>query len=144
MRRLETYESRHENTAFAYAKTKVPISRAVTAHLFNAFVFATEIVQSLYILNTKFQDTKQPFHGIALVDHLTLFSSPEPQAHQVSSSYPHDPASVRPSSALFKALRNRLANESQISCGASVIRGNESLYKWSRSHDQDGRHAHKW
>ena len=22
--------------------------------------------------------------------------------------------------------------------------GNESLYKWSRSHDQDGRHAHIW
>ena len=23
-------------------------------------------------------------------------------------------------------------------------RGNESLYKWSRSHDQDGRHAYIW
>ena len=27
-------------------------------------------------------------------------------------------------------------------CGASLGRGNESLYKCSRSHDQDGRHAH--
>ena len=34
--------------------------------------------------------------------------------------------------------------KSQILCGASLGRGNESLYKWSRSHDQDGRHAHIW
>ena len=39
---------------------------------------------------------------------------------------------------------NRLANQSQILCGASLGRGNESLYKWTRSHDQDGRHAHIW
>ena len=39
---------------------------------------------------------------------------------------------------------NRLANQSQILCGASLRRGNESLYKWSRSHDQDGRHADIW
>ena len=31
-----------------------------------------------------------------------------------------------------------------ILCGASLGRGNESLYKWSRSHDQDGHHAHIW
>ena len=37
----------------------------------------------------------------------------------------------------------RLANQSQTSCGASLGRGNESLYKWSRSHDQDGRHGYK-
>ena len=43
---------------------------------------------------------------------------------------------------IFKFLLhwNRLANQSQIWLG----RGNESLYKWSRSHDQDGRHAHIW
>ena len=29
-----------------------------------------------------------------------------------------------------------------MSCGASLGWGNESLYKWSKSHDQDGRHAH--
>ena len=34
--------------------------------------------------------------------------------------------------------------KSQILCGAPLGRGNESLYKWSRSHDQDGRHAHIW
>ena len=47
---------------------------------------------------------------------------------------------------IFKHLLhwNRLANQSQILCGASLGRGNESLYKWSRSHDQDGRHAHIW
>ena len=47
---------------------------------------------------------------------------------------------------IFKHLFhwNCLANQSQILCGASLGRGNESLYKWSRSHDQDGRHAHIW
>ena len=40
---------------FAYAKTKTQISFAVTAKLVSAFVFATQIVQSLYFLNPKFQ-----------------------------------------------------------------------------------------
>ena len=39
---------------------------------------------------------------------------------------------------------NRLANQSQILCGASLCRGNESLFAASWSHDQDGRHAHIW
>ena len=61
------------------------------------------------------------------------------------------PSSVvrrRPSSSstLFKhlLLRNHWANWSQISYGAFTGWGNESLYIWSRSHDQDGRHAHIW
>ena len=44
-----------ENRLFAYAKTKTQISFAVTAKLISAFVFATQIVQSLHFLNTKFQ-----------------------------------------------------------------------------------------
>ena len=40
---------------FAYAKTKTKISFAVTAKLISAFVFATQIVQSLYYLHPKFQ-----------------------------------------------------------------------------------------
>ena len=36
-------------------KTKTQISFAVTAKLISAFVFATLIVQSLYLLNQKFQ-----------------------------------------------------------------------------------------
>ena len=40
---------------FAYAKTKTQISFAATAKLISAFVFATQIVQSLYFLITKFQ-----------------------------------------------------------------------------------------
>ena len=44
---------------------------------------------------------------------------------------------------IFKHLLwNRLANQSQISCGAFLGRENESLYIWSRLHDQDGCHAH--
>ena len=42
------------NQHFAYAKTKVQISFAVTAKLISAFVFATWIVQYLYFLNPKF------------------------------------------------------------------------------------------
>ena len=37
-----------------------------------------------------------------------------------------------------------LDKQSQILCGASLGRGNESLYKWSRSRDKGGRHAHIW
>ena len=41
-------------------------------------------------------------------------------------------------------LRNRLDDQSQILCGASLGRGNEILFAASGSHDQDGRHAHIW
>ena len=55
---------------------------------------------------------------------------------------------VRPSSVVnnFKhlLLQNRLPDQSQILCGASWSRGNESLFAASGSHDQDGRHAHIW
>ena len=49
---------------------------------------------------------------------------------------------------IFKALllKNPMTNQSQISCEASMGIGKESLYKWPRSQDQDGRHAniHIW
>ena len=41
-------------------------------------------------------------------------------------------------------LRNRLADQSQILCGASLGRGNDILFTASGSHDQDGHHAHIW
>ena len=52
----------------------------------------------------------------------------------------------RPSFRMLKhlLLRNRLANQSQILCGASLGRGNEILLAASGSHDQDGCHAHIW
>ena len=40
--------------------------------------------------------------------------------------------------------RQQLTNQRQILCGASLGRGNESLFVASGSHDQDGRHAHIW
>ena len=40
---------------FAYAKTKVQLSFAVTAKMISAFVFATRIVQFLFFLNRKVQ-----------------------------------------------------------------------------------------
>ena len=56
------------------------------------------------------------------------------------------PSSVRPSVNIFKHLLlwNHWANWTQISYGDSLGWGNESLFKWSWSHDQDGRHAHIW
>ena len=45
---------------------------------------------------------------------------------------------------IISNLRNRLANQSQILCGAYMGRGNESLLTPSGSNDQDGRHAHIW
>ena len=44
----------------------------------------------------------------------------------------------------FLLLRNCLTDWSQILCGTSMGWGNESLIKWSISHDQVGRHAHIW
>ena len=41
-------------------------------------------------------------------------------------------------------LQNRLPDQSQILCGASLGMGNESLFAASGSNDQDGRHAHIW
>ena len=78
-----------------------------------------------------------------------VVSSPEPlgsQGELIVYASSRRPSSVRPSSTMLKhlLLRNRWADQSQILCGASLGRGNESLYKWSRSHDQDGRHAHIW
>ena len=51
--------------------------------------------------------------------------------------------SVRPFTMLKDLLlQNRLANQSQILCGASLGRENDILFTASGSHDQDGRHAH--
>ena len=89
-----------------------------------------------------------------VVKPIFIISSPEPLGSQGELIvYPWSgvrrPSVVRPSSSsstMLKhlLLRNRLADQSQILCGASLGRGNESLYKWSGSHDQDGRHAHIW
>ena len=45
---------------------------------------------------------------------------------------------------LASLLASQSANQSEILCGASMGRGDESLIAKSRSHDQDGRHAHIW
>ena len=80
--------------------------------------------------------------------HCHIISSPEPlgsQGELIVYQWIWRPSS-RPSSTMLKhlLLGNRLADQSQILCGASLGRGNVSLYKRSRSHDQDGRHAHIW
>ena len=56
--KTQQYKSRPwENQQSAYAKTKAQISFAVTAKLISTFVFATQIVQFLYFLKTKFPVT---------------------------------------------------------------------------------------
>ena len=45
---------------------------------------------------------------------------------------------------VYQSLRRPSANLAQISYGDSLGWGNESLFKWSWSHDQDGCHAHIW
>ena len=78
-----------------------------------------------------------------------FISSPEPKAHGLAYSIPmvRRPSYVvrRPFTMLkHLLLRNRLADQSQILCGASLGRGNDILFAASGSHDQDGRHAHIW
>ena len=82
-----------------------------------------------------------------------FFSSlPEPKAHWWAYRICRPPSSVvrlsvcRLSSTLFKhlLLGNHWADWSHISYWVSMGWGNESLFKRSRSHDQDGRHARMW
>ena len=86
-----------------------------------------------------------------LLKELLFISSPEPKAHGELIGYSWSgvrPSVRRPSSVVnnYKHLLlwNRLANQSQIFCEASLGKGNESLFAASGSHDQDGRHAHIW
>ena len=68
-------------------------------------------------------------------------------------SIPIKPASIRPSvvrpsvvvhNIKHLLLQNHWASHSQILCGASMGRGNKSLFAASGPHDQDGRQAHFW
>ena len=58
--------------------------------------------------------------------------------------YPWSGVRRCPSSTMLKHLISRSADQSQILCGASLGRGDESLFAACGSHDQDGRHAHIW
>ena len=80
--------------------------------------------------------------GLRLPIIIVIISSPEPRLTGELIGYPwirrrhrRRPSSVR-SHFQTSSPPNRLANQSQILCGASLGRGNESLYKWSRSHDK--------
>ena len=81
---------------------------------------------------------------------LLIFSSPEPlgsQGELIVYALSRRPSSVRPSvvhNAQTSSPQKLLGRSKPNFCGASLGRGNESLYKWSRSRDQDGRHAHIW
>ena len=49
------FEPRHEKTGFLPMRKQRRSITAVTAKLISAFVFATQIVQSLFFLNPRFQ-----------------------------------------------------------------------------------------
>ena len=71
-----------------------------------------------------------------------FFSSPEPKAHGWANIIPVTPASIN----IFKHLLlwNHWAKWTQISHGDFLGWGNQSLFKWSWSLDQDGCHYHIW
>ena len=50
-----------ENLLFVYTKTKAQLSCVETAQLISDFVFTTQIVQSIYFLNPKFQASSYLF-----------------------------------------------------------------------------------
>ena len=87
--------------------------------------------------------------GICFLAHLSQRLIGELIGYSWSGIRPSSSVVVRrPSSVVnnFKhlLLQNRLPDQCQILCGASLGRGNESLFAASGSHDQDGRHAHIW
>ena len=80
-----------------------------------------------------------------------FISSPEPKAHRIGELIGYSWSGVRLSSSSivvnnFKhlLLQNCLPDQSHILSGASLGRGNESLFAASGSQHQDGRHAHIW
>ena len=98
-----------------------------------------------YILN----QVRIVWYLVNVLAHLSLY------AHGWAYSICRQWGSIHPSicrllsvcllSTLFKHLLQKdWANQSQISCEASVVWGNVNLFKWSRSYDQDGCHAHIW
>ena len=76
---------------FAYAKTKAQISFAVTAKLISDFVFATQMVHSLYFLNPKFQASRyllwlhSPFVSDLVGNPEDRFSHNEAQIREITS-----------------------------------------------------------
>ena len=82
-----------------------------------------------WTLSTDSMDFLQTGWVLLTVHLAALFSSPEPKAHMWAYSIPmlRRPSGVRPASVVhnFKDLLwNRLANQSQTSCGASLGTGN--------------------
>ena len=121
--------------------------------LISASVFATLIVQTLFFLNAKFQASS---HLLWLYSPVCVGPGREPLRPVFSQrgSYtffliwtPKFGCLLLPQGMtnifINHLLRNRWKNKSQILYGASLRRGNNNLYKWFRSHDQDGHHLVK-
>ena len=120
----------------------------------------------LFPVITKLMALKHLTRLLDILKTINQFSPPEMQLNKANASDNEGPffahlnrrliceligyswSVVRPSSSSFTMLKdllqNRLADQSRISCGAPLGKGNESLFAASGSHDQDGRHAHIW
>ena len=100
----------------------------------------------LYPLAPHFHIVKLGFTREFLLAHLSRRLIGELIVYQWSVVRRTSSVGVRRLSTMLKhlLLRNRLADQSQILCGAHLGRGNENLFAASGSHDQDGRHAHIW
>ena len=121
--------------------------RSLFHSLFSLSFFTWILVLSYVIILTVFDGFDTIFCGIFLF--LILAHLSYAQDELLWSLFVRRPSvcpSIRPSVNIFKRLLwwSPWANFAQISYRASLGRGNEKLLKWSRSIDQDGRHAHIW
>ena len=114
--------------------------------LFAAYCLEVIVCKFYFIIGVFFANNKLwPYGHVIYYFFLNLlfFSSPE-LCSGWAIVITFRPPSVRPSVNIFKRLLlwSRWANFAQISYEASLGWGNERLLKWSRSVNQDGRHAH--
>ena len=117
-------------------------------------IVLSKIVQILYFLIISVVKTKAADLRLCFpIDKRQVFSWRGFLAHLsrrlIGELIGYSWSGVRPASLSFTKLKdlplqNHLANQSQILCGASLGRGNKSLFATSGSHDQDGCHAHIW
>ena len=109
-------------------------------HIRNNHLHCSQLLSELLVFELNFVNI-----GLCLLAHLSQRLIGELIVYPWSGVRPSaSVSSVRPSFTMLKdlLLRNRLADQSQILCGASLGRGNEILFTTSGSHDQDGCHAH--
>ena len=98
-------------------------------------------IDRVFIFMKTFDQDELSVHALGLLyTYITFITSPEPSGSKgeliMSIPFIRPSSSVRLSTTFQEfLLQNCLAYQSQISCEASMGKGNESLFKWSMSHD---------